>query len=79
MKVDLPYRFPDPADQIYDEAQRFRKLSPTDRFLAIVDMMVAADMMLKTSPHREQILEQCREHEEQWQRFHRELFAKHGF
>jgi hypothetical protein len=79
MKIELPYRFPNAADQIHEEAEHFRRLSPTDRFLAIVDMMASAEVMLATSPHRQQMLKQCEAHEEQWRRFQQELFAQHGF
>jgi hypothetical protein len=78
MKTDLPYRFPNVADQIHEEAEQFRRLSPTDRFLTIVDTMAAAEMMLATSPHRQQMLEQCEAYEEQWRRVHQQLFAEHG-
>jgi hypothetical protein len=79
MKVELPYRFPNHADQIHEEAAEFRRLSSTDRFLAIVDMMASAEMMLATSPHRQQMLQQCQAHEEQWRRVQQELFARHGY
>ncbi len=78
MKVDLPYRFPDPSDQIREEAEAFRRLSPSDRFLSIVDTMAAAEMMLATSPHRQQMLDQCDAHEQQWQRVHQQIFSRHG-
>ena len=79
MKIELPYRFPNHADQIYNEAAAFRRLSSTDRLLTIVDMMASAEMMLASSPHRPQMLEQCEAHEEAWRRVQKELFARHGF
>lgn len=79
MKIDLPYRFPRVADQIQEEAGEYRRLTSSERFLAIADMMVSAEMMLATSPHREQILQQCEDYERQWQRMQTELFARNGF
>jgi hypothetical protein len=78
MKVDFPYRFPNHADQIHEEAERFRKLTPTERFLAIVDLMASAEMLLAASPKREWALKHWEAQEQQWQQVHRQLFARHG-
>lgn len=77
-KTESVYRFPNQADEVYREAEEFRQLSSSERFLAIVDLMAAGDAMLASSPHRDAALRQCEAYEEAWQRAYRKLFADHG-
>jgi hypothetical protein len=71
-------RFPDEADVIREEAERFRRLSPTERFLAIVDLMASGQAIMRDSPHRLWAEQQRAAEKEEWRRFHRELFAGYG-
>jgi hypothetical protein len=79
MHAPWPYRFPNHADEIYREAMEYRRLSPSDRLLAIVDLMALGEATLRESPNREYALAQWEAHERQWQIAHREVLARHGF
>jgi hypothetical protein len=72
-------RFPKEADTIYEEAEAFRQLSPTDRLLAILDLIASGAELMRHSPNAEadQILREAEEAE--WQRVQKELFKRHGF
>ena len=78
MPVQLPYRFPNHADEIYEQAMDFRRLSPTRRLLAIVQMMPLGESMLSDSPYRDYALQQWDQQERQWQDAHRQVLARHG-
>jgi hypothetical protein len=71
-------RFPNEADVIFQEAQAFRRLTPTERFLAIVDLMASAETLMQTSPHGAAGKQQRAAEKEEWRRIHREIFARHG-
>ena len=75
---DFPYQFPPHADQIYRDAMEYRRLSPTDRLLAIMDLMALTESMLATSPNRDYALRDRESQEQEWQRAYRELLARHG-
>jgi hypothetical protein len=75
--MDLPFQFPNEADAIYKEAEAFRHLSPTERLLAILDLIASGTALLNQSPHREASLRLQRAHEAEWQRVQKELFARH--
>jgi hypothetical protein len=76
--MKLPVRFPNPADTIYQRAVAFRRLSSTDRFLAILDLIASGVTLLEQSPNAKarQSLRDAREAE--WQRIQKELFARHA-
>lgn len=76
--MELPYRFPSQADTIYEEAQAYRRLSPTDRLLVLLDLIASGVTIMNQSPHREASLRLRQAQEEEWQRIQRELFARHG-
>ena len=76
--MDLPIRFPSQADLVYEQAQAYRRLTPTDRFLAIIDLIASGTTLMAHSPHL-QGSQRLREVDEaQWQRAQKELFARHG-
>jgi hypothetical protein len=71
-------KFPSEADKIYREAQAYRRLSPTDRLLALLDLIASGMAILEQSPQRE-AAEALREAQEaEWRRIQKELFARHG-
>ena len=76
--MELPIRFPSQADVIYEEALAYRRLSPTDRLLAILDLIASGAAMLEHSPRREESLCQHQAQEDEWQRIQKELFARHA-
>ena len=76
--MDLPIRFPQEKDKIYQEALAFSRLSPDERFQAILDVIALGAAMMKESPHREAMLRLQQAHEEQWKKAQKELFARHG-
>jgi hypothetical protein len=71
-------RFSDESDTIREEAQAFRRLSPTERMLAILDLVASGERMMRDSPCRDAANRLRAEHEEQWRRAYRELFTRHG-
>lgn len=77
--MDWPYNFPDPADLIAREAERLRGLSPRQRVREILELAAFGRRQLEASPHREAVLARIEAAEAEWQRRHRELFARHGY
>ena len=75
----LPLRFPDEADKIHQQTQEFRQLSSTQRFLAMVDLIVSGSRMLAESPNRQESERQRQVEKTRWRQAHRKLFARHGF
>ncbi len=73
--MDLPIQFPAEKDKIYQEALAFRRLSPDERFQAILDVIALGAAMMKESPHQEAMLRLQQAHEEQWKKAQKELFA----
>jgi hypothetical protein len=74
----FPIRFPDEADVIYREAAAYRQLSPTDRLLAIIDLIASGVALLEHSPHRDASARLREVEEAEWQRAQEELFARHA-
>ena len=76
--MHLPVRFPNDADVIYQEAEAYRRLSPRDRLLALMDLIASGTALLAHMPalQREAILRQKQIQEEEWQRIHKGLFAR---
>jgi hypothetical protein len=71
-------KFPPEAEKIYREAQAYRRLSLTDRLLALLDLIASGMAILEQSPQRE-AAEALREAQEaEWRRIQKELFARHG-
>jgi hypothetical protein len=76
--MELPYRFPSEADKIFEEAQAFRRLSPTERFLQILELIDFGVTMLEQSPNREAAERVRQEQEDEWQRLQKEFLARHA-
>jgi hypothetical protein len=77
MPLDLPYRFPDEARKIREEALKFRRLSPDERFTRILDLIGSGAMLMADSPKRD-IARRLREHDEaEWRRRIKELINNH--
>jgi len=76
--MDLPITFPQETDKIYKEALAFRRLSPDQRFQAILEVIALGAAMMKESPHKEAMLRLQRAHEAEWKKAQQELFARHG-
>jgi hypothetical protein len=76
--MKLPICFPHEGDQIHKDAMVYRRLAPTDRLLALADLIASATTLLKESPRRDigSRLQQVQEAE--WRRIQKELFARHG-
>ena len=75
-----PVRFPNDADVIYQEAEAYRRLSPRDRLLALIDLIASGTALLEhlPSPQREAARLLQEEREQEWQRIQKELFARHA-
>lgn len=76
--MELLIRFPGEGDKIYEEAMAYRRLSPTDRLLALADLLASGMTLLKQSPHRDAGSRLQQAQEAEWRRFQKELFAHHG-
>ena len=73
-----PIRFPREADTIYEQAEAFRRLSPTERLLAILDLIASGVTLMAQSPNAEAARHLREAQEAEWQRVQKELFARHG-
>jgi hypothetical protein len=71
-------RFPNEADKIYEAAQRYQRLPPTERFLALVDLIASGATLLAASPRRDAAARLRQDQEEEWRRIQKELFTRHG-
>ncbi|HKI31124.1 MAG TPA: hypothetical protein VKA46_04610 [Gemmataceae bacterium] len=76
--MELPYRFPNEADVIRQEADAFRRLSPTERLRVILDLIASGMTLLEHSPQREAGRRLRDAQEAEWQRLQKELFARHA-
>jgi hypothetical protein len=78
MIVEFPIRFPKQVDVIYERAVAFRRLTPTERFLRIRDLIASGQKLLEQSPRREAGRRLKQAQEDEWRRIQKELFARHG-
>jgi hypothetical protein len=76
--MKLAIRFPRQADTVYERAVAFRRLSPTDRFLAILDLIASGVTILEQSPNAKAHQRLREAQEAEWQRIQKELFARHA-
>jgi hypothetical protein len=76
--MDIPIRFPHPADVIAEEAERFRRLSPPERVRELIEVVEVGLRQLQESPRRSEIEAQILESEEAWQESQRRVFKRHG-
>jgi hypothetical protein len=73
MSLNLPYSFPNEARKIREEALKFRRLSPDERFTRILDLIGSGEALMADSPKRE-IAQRLRERDEaEWRRRMKEL------
>ena len=76
--MGLPYRFPDEADIIRQEAAAFRRLSPSQRVQVILRLIASGVRLMENSPHRAAGQRLRLAQEAEWQRIQKELFARHA-
>src|SRR5437762_3509712 len=76
--MEIPWRFPREADAIAEQAAAYRRLTPDERVVALLDLIASGFAFLAQSPHRGATLRLQQAHEAEWQRIHKELFARHG-
>jgi hypothetical protein len=76
--MDLPIQFPREADVIYERAQAYRQLSPTERFLVLLDVIAWGISLRNQSPKREIAIQLRREREAERRRIQQELIKRHG-
>jgi hypothetical protein len=76
--MELPIKFPDEGDKIYEEADAFRRLSADQKWAVFMGLLALGESIMKASPHQEAIKRLQQEHEDQWQKAQKELFARHG-
>ena len=76
--MQMPITFPAIADVISDEAAAFRRLSPTDRVLAILDLIASGEALLQASPTREIGLRLKEQDEQAWRNAYADFFQQHG-
>jgi|GEM_PF-706179 len=78
MSVQIPWRFPDPAERIHEEAAAFRQLSPDERLLRMLDLIASGETLAALSPKRNTARRLREQSESEWQHAFKELFARHG-
>jgi hypothetical protein len=76
--IDLPVKFPREADKIFEEAEAFRRLSPSDRLLAILDLIASGLALLEHSPHREAGLRLKQAQKAEWRKAQKEFLTRHA-
>ncbi len=74
---ELP-RFPSEVEVIREQVRQYRLLSPSERMLAIFDLMASGLALLSQSPQREAAQRLRDEQEQEWKRIRRELFKRHA-
>jgi hypothetical protein len=77
--VENRIHFPREADTIFEQAEAYRQLSPTDRLLAILDLIASGVALMNESPHPEVGQRLRQDQEAEWQRAQKELFKRHGY
>jgi hypothetical protein len=76
--MDLPLRFPDHLEEARKRAAEFQRLSPSDRWRAIEDVIESGLELIRSSPHRAAIERVTAEREREWKDIQKELFRRHG-
>jgi hypothetical protein len=74
----IPIRFPNDAEKIHREALAFRRLSPAERTLAILDLLATGATLLSQSPNRLAAEQFRQEQKALWRQANKELFARHA-
>ena len=76
--MEIPIKFPHPADVIAEEMQRFRHMTIAQR-LEHLGSMVAFGQSLARGGSREVGRQNDKDRlEDEWQRAHREVFERYG-
>jgi hypothetical protein len=76
--MDLPIRFPHPADVIADQTREYQRRSVEDRLNRVLHLITSGRALLRGSPGEEgRRIAQDRS-EADWRRAHREVFERHG-
>ncbi len=76
--MELPFRFPAEADTSYEQATAYWRLTPRGRLRVLLDLIASGMALLERSPHRQARQRLQEEHDAEWQRVHKELFARYG-
>jgi len=74
----LPVQFPDEADVIAEEAERFARLSSEERMRLIRGLLDAGALMLRNSPRSQYLTEYAAEQERASHQAVKEFLARHG-
>ena len=75
---DVGIVFPDYRDVIADELQRFRRLSPLERWREIFALRQWGHRLAATTARRASIRQLQADDEARWQAIQKDLFARHG-
>ena len=76
--MEIPIRFPRPADVIAEQALRFRRLSVEEQAREFAEVLEAGFQQLRGHPRRAAIEAQILESELQWQEAQQRVFKRHG-
>lgn len=76
--MKLPIRFPNDADVIADEAARFRKLSPEERWRTFRGIVRVGALMIRRSPKSAFLRQHALEQEELARQAVKEFIARHA-
>jgi len=76
--VEIPIKFPHPADVIAEEAERFRRLSVAERAREFAEVLEVGRRQLEENPRRAEIEAQILESELAWQAAQRRVFNRYG-
>jgi len=77
MPVNIPISFPSERDKLQRLAEDARGLTPTQRMLAVVDALAAADALSEAGGIRDAQLEYEQRCKEEWRQIMKEFIAKH--
>lgn len=77
MPDESSIRFPDQSDRLYEEAQEFRRLSPDERLLQMLDLIACGETLMPNSPKREVARKLREQSEAEWQDAIKKFIARH--
>jgi hypothetical protein len=78
LAMQIPIKFPHPADVIAEEAERFRSLSVAERAREFAEVLEVGRRQLEENPRRAEIEAQILESELAWQEAQRRVFKRYG-
>jgi hypothetical protein len=76
--MEIPIKFPHPADVIAAEAVRFRRMSIPEQAREFAEVIEIGLQQLYHNPRRAEIEAQILQSELDWQEAHRRIFQRHG-